>query len=153
MVGCVVLVCFFFFKQKTAYEMRISDWSSDVGSSDLVPARLAGHSFTAWLPDNVQTISGDNLETLIAGPGGGAVLAQVGDRDLYILADPDLIHNLAFASRDRAVGGAILDEAIADYADADGLAFDVTLQGFARARPLPPFPHLPPLHRHPPVPQ
>src|SRR3546814_20855607 len=31
----VVLVLFFFFKQKTAYEMRISDWSSDVCSSDL----------------------------------------------------------------------------------------------------------------------
>src|SRR3546814_6331217 len=30
---------FFFFKQKTAYEMRISDWSSDVCSSDLVEAR------------------------------------------------------------------------------------------------------------------
>src|SRR3546814_1830986 len=29
---------FFFFKQKTAYEMRISDWSSDVCSSDLRPA-------------------------------------------------------------------------------------------------------------------
>src|SRR3546814_2681409 len=28
-------VMFFFFKQKTAYEMRISDWSSDVCSSDL----------------------------------------------------------------------------------------------------------------------
>src|SRR3546814_16772527 len=34
----------FFFKQKTAYEMRISDWSSDVCSSDLRPreARLPG---------------------------------------------------------------------------------------------------------------
>src|SRR3546814_12479694 len=31
----VSIVCFFFFKQKTAYEMRISDWSSDVCSSDL----------------------------------------------------------------------------------------------------------------------
>src|SRR3546814_6125271 len=34
----VCLLCcnlFFFFKQKTAYEMRISDWSSDVCSSDL----------------------------------------------------------------------------------------------------------------------
>src|SRR3546814_10144814 len=30
-------VFFFFFKQKTAYEMRISDWSSDVCSSDLIP--------------------------------------------------------------------------------------------------------------------
>src|SRR3546814_4798493 len=30
------LCVFFFFKPKTAYEMRISDWSSDVGSSDRV---------------------------------------------------------------------------------------------------------------------
>src|SRR3546814_9798337 len=32
------MICclFFFFKQKTAYEMRISDWSSDVCSSDLI---------------------------------------------------------------------------------------------------------------------
>src|SRR3546814_10121910 len=36
---CIVLqlINFFFFKQKTAYEMRISDWSSDVCSSDLTP--------------------------------------------------------------------------------------------------------------------
>src|SRR3546814_3769671 len=32
---CCVFLFFFFFKQKTAYEMRISDWSSDVCSSDL----------------------------------------------------------------------------------------------------------------------
>src|SRR3546814_3972929 len=34
----MLLVFFFFFKQKTAYEMRISDWSSDVCSSDLRPS-------------------------------------------------------------------------------------------------------------------
>src|SRR3546814_9778890 len=32
---CSYVCSFFFFKQKTAYEMRISDWSSDVCSSDL----------------------------------------------------------------------------------------------------------------------
>src|SRR3546814_2795141 len=32
---------FFFFKQKTAYEMRISDWSSDVCSSDLPALPIA----------------------------------------------------------------------------------------------------------------
>src|SRR3546814_3951178 len=32
---CMVSSLFFFFKQKTAYELRISDWSSDVCSSDL----------------------------------------------------------------------------------------------------------------------
>src|SRR3546814_4528318 len=33
----MAVVVLFFFKQKTAYEMRISDWSSDVCSSDLIP--------------------------------------------------------------------------------------------------------------------
>src|SRR3546814_2222302 len=37
-----MFIFFFFFKQKTAYEMRISDWSSDVCSSDLAsPTRQA----------------------------------------------------------------------------------------------------------------
>src|SRR3546814_4363472 len=36
----IILYLFFFFKQKTAYERRISDWSSDVCSSDLPEARL-----------------------------------------------------------------------------------------------------------------
>src|SRR3546814_984530 len=60
------LLCVFFFKQKTAYEMRISDWSSDVCSSDLAgltagggtlnaddllrPGRLAGTGFSAAWP-------------------------------------------------------------------------------------------------------
>src|SRR3546814_2016471 len=35
-----VLSSFFFFKQKTAYEMRISDWSSDVCSSDLITKEI-----------------------------------------------------------------------------------------------------------------
>ena len=34
--GCVI-ICFFFFKQKTAYEIGTGDWSSDVCSSDLRP--------------------------------------------------------------------------------------------------------------------
>src|SRR3546814_1813115 len=36
---------FFFFKQKTAYEMRISDWSSDVCSSDLMDIYDAGDHY------------------------------------------------------------------------------------------------------------
>src|SRR3546814_4006516 len=44
LVGCYdyVGVRFFFFKQKTAYDMRISDWSSDVCSSDLVECARGG---------------------------------------------------------------------------------------------------------------
>src|SRR3546814_3035871 len=36
---------FFFFKQKTAYEMRISDWSSDVCSSDLCSDQISFGTF------------------------------------------------------------------------------------------------------------
>src|SRR3546814_3370692 len=42
-VSSWVGVCFFF-KQKTAYEMRISDWSSDVCSSDLIQLTKGPHS-------------------------------------------------------------------------------------------------------------
>src|SRR3546814_5270305 len=56
---CVIpIFTIFFFKQKTAYEMRISDWSSDVCSSDLLFVRLsadeaarlraAGFDFYDW---------------------------------------------------------------------------------------------------------
>src|SRR3546814_3321199 len=43
---CVLwcLFFFFFFKQKTAYEMRISDWSSDVCSSDLACSKRADNN-------------------------------------------------------------------------------------------------------------
>src|SRR3546814_7614325 len=42
-VSLLLLFAFvFFFKQKTAYEMRISDWSSDVCSSDLLGQAAAG---------------------------------------------------------------------------------------------------------------
>src|SRR3546814_4420667 len=45
---------FYFFKQKTAYEMRISDWSSDVCSSDLLA------------PWNRHTVRGNHEEMLAA---------------------------------------------------------------------------------------
>src|SRR3546814_12571336 len=57
----MLVVCVFFFKQKTAYEMRISDWSSDVCSSDLfAPSKrlTAMVSLTA-------------LSLMLAGCGGG----------------------------------------------------------------------------------
>src|SRR3546814_5072860 len=53
--------CVFFFKQKTAYEMRISDWSSDVCSSDLLagaPVPFAPWSMAPVSPFGVpQTLS------------------------------------------------------------------------------------------------
>src|SRR3546814_8275740 len=52
-MSCIVSfinsLIFFFFKQKTAYEMRISDWSSDVCSSDL------------WIPHGKQIPDGTEV--------------------------------------------------------------------------------------------
>src|SRR3546814_21047684 len=64
--------CFFFFKQKTAYEMRISDWSSDVCSSDLevdlgVAVFIEGEeeygsrSFAQFLSDNLEALRADAI--------------------------------------------------------------------------------------------
>src|SRR3546814_8118326 len=72
---------FFFFKQKTAYEMRISDWSSDVCSSDLVPGIFARHS---ELVDSTLSVSSEEAiaemrqlargHGLLCGPSSGAHL-------------------------------------------------------------------------------
>src|SRR3546814_10805736 len=61
-IGCLMLcLSLFFFKPKTAYDMRISDWSSDVCSSDLFPCSwrswealmgpLVRAGFTPIIPD------------------------------------------------------------------------------------------------------
>src|SRR3546814_6501341 len=50
-------MCFFFFKQKTAYEMRISDWSSDVCSSDLTRAHASLRRRAAELADANQRLN------------------------------------------------------------------------------------------------
>src|SRR3546814_2185468 len=68
--GRRVWFCFFFFKQKTAYDLLISDWSSDVGSSDLltvncihalrlIPRRLAAASTFASNARSKRSITGD----------------------------------------------------------------------------------------------
>src|SRR3546814_6198734 len=46
---------FFFFKQKTAYEMRISDWSSDVCSSDLSVGQMLDGLFAITRDFDMQT--------------------------------------------------------------------------------------------------
>src|SRR3546814_7691805 len=71
-----VLMVVFFFKQKTAYEMRISDWSSDVCSSDL---RLKAN----WI--SVLTPGPRSVEVKADFPGRLDLLAQAGVRlrDLF----------------------------------------------------------------------
>src|SRR3546814_1082453 len=47
----------FFFKQKTAYEMRISDWSSDVCSSDLIQSLRDRFGITILLVEQMVTLT------------------------------------------------------------------------------------------------
>src|SRR3546814_19921869 len=61
-------VVFFFFKQNTAYEMRISDWSSDVCSSDLIGAGQMSRVISA----RIAGIKAHDAELTVA----GAVMAS-----------------------------------------------------------------------------
>src|SRR3546814_1828639 len=82
---------FFFFKQKTAYEMRISDWSSDVCSSDLI---------------------GKNPDKKVGALNYGYSLVETMDYLLGVDGDttpePDAIEHLVdeIASDDRKIGRA-----------------------------------------------
>src|SRR3546814_3781371 len=68
----------FFFKQRTAYEMRISDWSSDVCSSDLRLARRAlepGETLVWADRPDPQALARSRLPQVIRGVLGLAVIA------------------------------------------------------------------------------
>src|SRR3546814_1240313 len=66
---------FFFFKQKTAYEMRISDWSSDVCSSDLVTETCDLGALYLRLKDE-----GHEVKVAISDPEAHGTLAGLVER-------------------------------------------------------------------------
>src|SRR3546814_2515723 len=97
---------FFFFKQKTAYEMRISDWSSDVCSSDLAvltPAQRrvsAARTALAWrgLYEGVTFSFVSRRQAELFGGGGEALtLANPISADLDVMR-PTPLANLAVAA-------------------------------------------------------
>src|SRR3546814_7053214 len=57
------MLCVFFFKQKTAYEMRISDWSSDVCSSDLAVALITSFAWREGTLFAVASLWGDGSDS------------------------------------------------------------------------------------------
>src|SRR3546814_6548687 len=91
---------FFFFKQKTAYEMRISDWSSDVCSSDLGARRDEAH---AGLDHREQR--GVLLRDAQAARLGPGELQDVGDQGEQVLAAAvDVLGVVGVARRHRTHG-------------------------------------------------
>src|SRR3546814_5112928 len=83
MLFLIYICLFFFFKQKTAYEMRISDWSSDVCSSDLQVTAMS------W--------AGDNRLVVVGREAGGVEQVQ------YVQSDGS-IPETGTRSEERRVG-------------------------------------------------
>src|SRR3546814_3377591 len=93
---------FFFFKQKTAYEMRISDWSSDVCSSDL----------NGLLFIQTQNNGSDSRYHAELADVGGDILNIISDHDLAIVTD------MSFAE-----ANAMLSAIAAEYNEGSCLSF------------------------------
>src|SRR3546814_9595844 len=93
------LFCFFFFKQKTAYEMRISDWSSDVCSSDLrAGRRVEPHVLVPELDQvrlvDVEHVADEAHAALIAQFGGGEVAEDAATVDAAMNCDHGVLDGL-----------------------------------------------------------
>src|SRR3546814_10383818 len=94
-MSVVITLCLFFFKQETAYEMRIRDWSSDVCSSDLCGTQVSGGYFaipglkevpgmdTLGFPLASIESSGDFFVTKADGTGGAVTEQTVKEQLLY----------------------------------------------------------------------
>jgi hypothetical protein len=79
-------------------------------------------------PRPLQSFAGSDLRPLVTDDAGRAVLAQLGDRPVYVMSDPDLLDNRGLAT---AAGARAALETL-DYLQpngAQGVYFDVTLNG------------------------
>src|SRR3546814_9842758 len=94
---------YFFSKQNTAYEVRISDWSSDVCSSDLL---LGGQRGAGLHGDE----GAGRLAPALVRPGDHRRLHDLGMPEQHVL---DLQRRDVLAARDDDVLGAVLDLAVA----------------------------------------
>src|SRR3546814_6050535 len=109
---------FFFFKQKTAYEMRISDWSSDVCSSDLYDHH---HRLVVVLSDHREcrrvTLAEtgqpfdrpfDVLRPDVPAIGDDQVLAAPGDDELAVDRVAEIARIEPTVGRKRGIGGLLV---------------------------------------------
>src|SRR3546814_17528225 len=106
------LVVFFFFKQKTAYEMRISDWSSDVCSPDQLATMRSGSVIVDMAAE-----SGGNVEGSVSGEAkrihgvtviGAKNIAALMPADTSALFSRNLFNFLS-AFWDKEAGKPVLD--------------------------------------------
>jgi hypothetical protein len=99
-------------------------------------ATVPGHTapelrFSA--PEPLQTVGGPGIKPIVTDRSGRAVLVQLGEEPLYLLADPDLLSNRGMADRRQAAAAlAMLD--FLNSTDAESIVFDVTLNGLGQTR-------------------
>src|SRR3546814_6298809 len=115
----MIVFLFFFFKQKTAYEMRISDWSSDVCSSDLV-GRFVEQQHVGLLPRDQRQrqpralAAGEAVDALEGAVAGEVPLAEeVAER-----LRGGVRRQLAQVVERRSAGAQRFDRVLGEVADA-----------------------------------
>src|SRR3546814_5454737 len=95
------MYCFFLFKQKTAYEMRISDWSSDVCSSDLGVCGIGLCVIDRGCGDDPGPESATNAERtgrrLVQRPGSGYAVSRVSRCHRAVVGDHGIAVELVVA--------------------------------------------------------
>jgi len=97
------------------------------GGAPLVSSEeMEGISFNA--PRPLQTMAGAGLRPMITDKDGRIVLGELGNHQLYVLADPDLLSNRGMKDADQARSALALLDFLKTRAS-DGIAFDVTLNG------------------------
>lgn len=115
-----------------AHQLRVQRHRSGGTPLRTIPGHAPqGLRFTA--PGALQTVGGPGLKPIVTDPAGRAVLVQLGDQPLYLLADPDLLSNRGMADRRQAAAAlAMLD--FLNSTDAGSVTFDVTLNGLGQTR-------------------
>lgn len=73
------------------------------------------------------------LHPLVIDEKGGVLVAQLGDRPLYVLSDPDLLNNMGMKDERQAAAALALLQWM-NGGTLDGIAFDVSFNGFGRSR-------------------
>src|SRR3546814_4944006 len=109
---CIVSDVFLFFKQKTAYEMRISDWSSDVCSSDLqasVERQLAAGHICTFVACEIKAQSGHFLYC------AEALQRRVRDESRHAVVAVGAIAQQRLPHRGEEIGRASCRERVCQY--------------------------------------
>src|SRR3546814_13302927 len=99
----ILYFCFCFFKQKTAYEMRISDWSSDVCSSDLKVTEPLARRIT-------ETVAIPTIGIGASAACDGQVLVIDDILGMFQGFQPKFVKRYAELGRDAAAGAAAFAE-------------------------------------------